>query len=114
MCQVSAPGSKTSKYIDDVITRLTVFGALYVTLVCLLPEFMVVFFDTSFQLGGTAVLIVVVVAMDFYVPSAIAFDEQPVRKVDGKIEFTKLWGVGVRPPRRLESMKVRASVKKNL
>ena len=59
------PGQQTSKYIDDVITRLTVFGALYVTLVCLLPEFMVVFFDTSFQLGGTAVLIVVVVAMDF-------------------------------------------------
>jgi preprotein translocase subunit SecY len=59
------PGAQTSKYIDDVITRLTVFGALYVTLVCLLPEFMVVFFDTSFQLGGTAVLIVVVVAMDF-------------------------------------------------
>ena len=59
------PGQRTSKYIDDVITRLTVFGALYVTLVCLLPEFMVVFFDTSFQLGGTAVLIVVVVAMDF-------------------------------------------------
>ena len=57
------PGQQTSKYIDDVITRLTVFGALYVTLVCLLPEFMVVFFDTSFQLGGTAVLIVVVVAM---------------------------------------------------
>ena len=59
------PGQQTSKYIDDVITRLTVFGALYVTLVCLLPEFMVVFFDASFQLGGTAVLIVVVVAMDF-------------------------------------------------
>jgi preprotein translocase subunit SecY len=59
------PGQQTSKHIDDVITRLTVFGALYVTLVCLLPEFMVVFFDTSFQLGGTAVLIVVVVAMDF-------------------------------------------------
>ena len=59
------PGAQTSKYIDDVITRLTVFGAAYVTLVCLLPEFMVVFFDTSFQLGGTAVLIVVVVAMDF-------------------------------------------------
>ena len=59
------PGAQTSRYIDDVITRLTVFGSLYVTLVCLLPEFMVVFFDTSFQLGGTAVLIVVVVAMDF-------------------------------------------------
>jgi preprotein translocase subunit SecY len=59
------PGQHTAKYIDDVITRLTLFGALYVTLVCLLPEFMIVFFNVTFQLGGTALLIVVVVAMDF-------------------------------------------------
>ncbi len=59
------PGQHTAKYIDDVITRLTTFGALYVTLVCLLPEMMVVFFKVTFQLGGTALLIVVVVAMDF-------------------------------------------------
>ena len=59
------PGQQTAKYIDDVITRLTVFGSLYVTLVCLLPEFMIVAFDITFQLGGTALLIIVVVAMDF-------------------------------------------------
>lgn len=59
------PGQQTAKYIDDVITRLTVFGALYVTAVCLLPEFMIVAFNITFQLGGTALLIVVVVAMDF-------------------------------------------------
>ncbi len=59
------PGQQTARYIDDVITRLTCFGALYVTLVCLLPEFMVVAFNITFQLGGTALLIVVVVAMDF-------------------------------------------------
>ena len=59
------PGQQTSRYIDDVITRLTVFGALYVTAVCLLPEFMIVAFNITFQLGGTALLIVVVVAMDF-------------------------------------------------
>jgi len=59
------PGAHTAKYIDDVITRLTLFGALYVTLVCLLPEFMIVFFNITFQLGGTALLIVVVVSMDF-------------------------------------------------
>ncbi|MCP5178713.1 MAG: preprotein translocase subunit SecY [Pseudomonadales bacterium] len=59
------PGAQTAKYIDDVITRLTCFGALYVTLVCLLPEFMIVAFNITFQLGGTALLIVVVVAMDF-------------------------------------------------
>ncbi len=59
------PGQQTAKYIDDVITRLTIFGALYITLVCLLPEFMIVTFNITFQLGGTALLIVVVVAMDF-------------------------------------------------
>ncbi|MCZ6888661.1 MAG: preprotein translocase subunit SecY [Gammaproteobacteria bacterium] len=59
------PGVQTARYIDDVITRLTIFGAAYVTLVCLLPEFMIVFFNVTFQLGGTALLIVVVVAMDF-------------------------------------------------
>ncbi|MDP6375209.1 MAG: preprotein translocase subunit SecY [Pseudomonadales bacterium] len=59
------PGQQTARYIDDVVTRLTVFGGLYVTLVCLLPEFMIVAFNITFQLGGTALLIVVVVAMDF-------------------------------------------------
>jgi preprotein translocase subunit SecY len=59
------PGAQTARYIDDVITRLTVFGAIYITLVCLLPEFMIVAFNVTFQLGGTALLIVVVVAMDF-------------------------------------------------
>ena len=59
------PGAQTARHIDDVITRLTLFGGLYVTLVCLLPEFMIVLFGLTFQLGGTALLIVVVVAMDF-------------------------------------------------
>ena len=59
------PGQQTAKYIDDILTRLTLFGSLYVALVCLLPEFMIVFFNVTFQLGGTALLIVVVVAMDF-------------------------------------------------
>ena len=59
------PGHQTATYIDNVITRLTIFGSMYVTLVCLLPEFMIVFFNVTFQLGGTALLIVVVVSMDF-------------------------------------------------
>ena len=59
------PGTQTAAYLDDVITRLTLFGSMYVTAVCLLPEFMVVFFNVTLQLGGTAVLIVVVVSMDF-------------------------------------------------
>ena len=59
------PGQQTARYIDDIMTRLTMFGSLYVTLVCLLPQFLVVAFNITFRLGGTAVLIVVVVAMDF-------------------------------------------------
>ena len=59
------PGRQTADYLDDVITRLTFFGSIYVAVVCLLPEFMVVFFNITLQLGGTALLIVVVVSMDF-------------------------------------------------
>lgn len=59
------PGQQTAKYIDDVTTRLTMFGSVYVALVCLLPELMVVGFGITFRLGGTALLIVVVVSMDF-------------------------------------------------
>ena len=59
------PGDQTARYIDTIITRLTLFGSLYMTLVCLLPQFLVIQFNITFQLGGTALLIVVVVIMDF-------------------------------------------------
>jgi preprotein translocase subunit SecY len=59
------PGQQTAKYIDDITTRLTMFGSIYIALVCLLPELLVVGFDITFRLGGTALLIVVVVSMDF-------------------------------------------------
>ena len=59
------PGKQTADYIDDVITKLTIFGSMYVTAVCLLPEIMRLVSNVSFQLGGTALLIVVVVSMDF-------------------------------------------------
>jgi preprotein translocase subunit SecY len=59
------PGQQTANYIDGVLTRLTVFGALYITLVCLLPQFLVVMWNVPFYLGGTSLLIVVVVVMDF-------------------------------------------------
>ncbi|MDB6059997.1 MAG: protein translocase subunit secY/sec61 alpha [Verrucomicrobiaceae bacterium] len=59
------PGQQTANYIDGVLTRLTVFGALYITLVCLLPQFLVVLWNVPFYLGGTSLLIVVVVVMDF-------------------------------------------------
>ena len=59
------PGEQTAKYIDGVMTRLTLAGALYVTLVCLLPEFMIVKWNVPFYFGGTSLLIIVVVCMDF-------------------------------------------------
>jgi preprotein translocase subunit SecY len=59
------PGEQTAKYIDSVMSRLTLAGALYVTLVCLLPEFLIVKWNVPFYFGGTSLLIIVVVCMDF-------------------------------------------------
>ncbi|MDA9848943.1 preprotein translocase subunit SecY, partial [Luminiphilus sp.] len=59
------PGQQTANYIDGVLTRLTVFGSAYIAAVCLLPQFLVVMFNVPFYLGGTSMLIVVVVVMDF-------------------------------------------------
>ncbi|MDH5611186.1 MAG: preprotein translocase subunit SecY [Gammaproteobacteria bacterium] len=59
------PGDQTAKYIDKVMTRLTFVGALYITLVCLLPEFLILYWNVPFYFGGTSLLIIVVVVMDF-------------------------------------------------
>ena len=59
------PGEQTSRHIDDVMTRLTMVGSLYMTLVCLLPLFLTAFWNVPFYLGGTSLLIAVVVTMDF-------------------------------------------------
>ncbi|HKQ29262.1 MAG TPA: preprotein translocase subunit SecY [Burkholderiales bacterium] len=59
------PGQQTGEYIDKVLTRLTVWGAMYVTIVCLLPEVMMSRFSVPFYFGGTSLLIMVVVIMDF-------------------------------------------------
>ncbi len=59
------PGVQTSAYIDKVMTRLTLVGAFYITLVCLLPEFLIVYWNVPFYFGGTSLLIIVVVVMDF-------------------------------------------------
>ena len=58
------PGESTEFYIDKILTRLTTMGALYLTLVCLMPEFLIANYPIPFYLGGTSILIVVVVAMD--------------------------------------------------
>lgn len=59
------PGEQTAKYIDSVMGRLTLAGSIYVTLVCLLPEFMILTWNVPFYFGGTSLLIIVVVVMDF-------------------------------------------------
>ena len=58
------PGERTAFFIEDILTKLTTIGALYLTLVCLLPEFLISRYPIPFYLGGTSVLIVVVVSMD--------------------------------------------------
>ena len=59
------PGEQTTRYIDKILVRLTLAGAVYITLVCLLPEFLVLRWNVPFYFGGTSLLIIVVVTMDF-------------------------------------------------
>jgi preprotein translocase subunit SecY len=59
------PGEQTAKYVDTVMTRLTLAGSIYVTAVCLLPEIMILTWNVPFYFGGTSLLIIVVVVMDF-------------------------------------------------
>ena len=59
------PGKQTATYIDGVLSRLTLVGSIYITLVCLLPEFLILFWNVPFYFGGTSLLIIVVVVMDF-------------------------------------------------
>lgn len=59
------PGEQTAQYLDKVLTKLTMAGAIYITAVCLLPEFLIIKFNVPFYFGGTSLLIIVVVVMDF-------------------------------------------------
>jgi preprotein translocase subunit SecY len=59
------PGEKTARYIDTIMGRLTLIGAIYITGVCLVPEFLILKFNTPFYFGGTSLLIIVVVTLDF-------------------------------------------------
>ena len=59
------PGHQTAQYVDKVLGRLTFWGGLYIMLVCLIPEFMILYFRVPFYFGGTSLLIIVVVSMDF-------------------------------------------------
>ena len=59
------PGDQTARYIDKILLRLTLIGAVYITFVCLLPEFLILKYNVPFYFGGTSLLIIVVVTMDF-------------------------------------------------
>jgi preprotein translocase subunit SecY len=59
------PGDQTARYLEKILLRLTLAGAIYVTLVCLLPEFLILKWNVPFYFGGTSLLIIVVVTMDF-------------------------------------------------
>lgn len=59
------PGEQTARYIDTIMTRLTLVGSIYIALVCLLPEFLILAWNVPFYFGGTSLLIIVVVVMDF-------------------------------------------------
>ncbi len=85
------PGLQTAKYIDQVLTRLTVVGAAYITVVCLMPEFLILNWNVPFYFGGTSLLIVVVVVMDFMAQlQAHLMSHQ----YDGLLKKANLKGVG--------------------
>ncbi len=85
------PGQQTGEYIDKVLTRLTLWAAVYVTLVCLLPEFMIVYFKVPFYFGGTSLLILVVVVMDFF---AQLQAHMMSHQYEGLLKKANLKGVG--------------------
>ncbi|MCH9671340.1 MAG: preprotein translocase subunit SecY [Gammaproteobacteria bacterium] len=85
------PGEQTAKYIDGVMTRLTVAGAAYITAVCLLPEFMIVKWNVPFYFGGTSLLIIVVVVMDFMSQMQ---SHLMSRQYDGLLKKANLRGYG--------------------
>jgi preprotein translocase subunit SecY len=88
------PGAQTANYIDGVLTRLTVFGAAYIAAVCLLPQFLVVFANVPFYLGGTSLLIVVVVVMDFMAQVQSHLMSQQYDSVMKKANLKSIGGSG--------------------
>jgi preprotein translocase subunit SecY len=101
------PGEQTARYIDNVLTRLTMIGSIYIAAVCLLPQILVVSFNIPFYLGGTSLLIVVVVVMDFM---SQVQSHLMSHQYESLMKKANLKGYGAGGSRY--EMKVRASVKK--
>jgi len=83
------PGERTAFFIEEILTRLTTIGALYLTLVCLMPEFLISKYPIPFYLGGTSVLIVVVVAMDTVTQVQTRLMSQQYESLIKKTKFGK-------------------------
>ena len=83
------PGERTAYFIEDILTKLTTIGAAYLTLVCLMPEFLISKFPIPFYLGGTSVLIVVVVAMDTVTQVQTRLMSQQYESLIRKTKFGK-------------------------
>jgi preprotein translocase subunit SecY len=85
------PGQQTATYIDGVLTKLTFWGAMYITCVCLLPEFMILYAKVPFYFGGTSLLIIVVVTMDFM---AQLQGHMMSHQYDGLLKKANMRGIG--------------------
>ena len=85
------PGEQTARYIDGVLSKLTMAGAIYITSVCLLPEFLILYWDVPFYFGGTSLLIIVVVVMDFMAQMQAHMMSQ---QYDGLMKKANLKGYG--------------------
>jgi preprotein translocase subunit SecY len=85
------PGKKTAEYLDYVLTRLTVIGAAYITIVCLLPEILITYYGVPFYLGGTSILIVISVTLDTV---AQIQSHLVAHQYEGLIKRSKLRGSG--------------------
>ena len=91
------PGEQTADYIDQVLTRLTFFGALYITIVCLMPEFLIALWNVPFYLGGTSMLIIVVVTMDFLSQVQAHLMSSQYQSLMKKANLAKQYGHNLRP-----------------
>ena len=90
------PGEQTARYIDKILMRLTLSGAIYVTLVCLLPELMQMRWNVPFYFGGTSLLIIVVVAMDFMAQAQAYMMSQQYDSLLRKANFKGAAGLPMR------------------
>src|SRR5258705_74485 len=90
------PGDQTARYIDRILTRLTLAGAIYITLVCLLPEFMRTQYNVPFYFGGTSLLITVVVTMDFMAQLQAYLMSHQYESLLKKANFKGGPGLGIR------------------